>query len=198
MGSNIIFPMILRLLGRLSSGEEGKGTENFVEKNIYKNRGREEYQVVGNFIHPCLQVLYNYININNKTSNKQHLEQLKEQAGQMKALRQMLLLFIRSYNQETQSYQYLADLVVCNSLVLNNMESSTTELRNHMTQFANKELMEQYGHLLLDHTQNSVQAGVIFGPSWRGRRVFSNIEGKIGEKKREKGGSIMGGGSTFI
>ena len=26
-GSNIIFPVILRLLGRISSGEEGKGTE---------------------------------------------------------------------------------------------------------------------------------------------------------------------------
>ena len=37
-GSNIIFPIIMRLLGRISSGEEDR---NF----------GEEYEVAGNFIH---------------------------------------------------------------------------------------------------------------------------------------------------
>ena len=32
-GSNIIFPIILRLLGRISSGEEGMGDGNFWEEN---------------------------------------------------------------------------------------------------------------------------------------------------------------------
>ena len=31
-GSNFILPLILRLLGRISSGEEGKGTEIFRKK----------------------------------------------------------------------------------------------------------------------------------------------------------------------
>ena len=51
-GSNIIFPIILRLLGRISIGKEGKGTETLVKKiKIYFKGGGEEYQV-GNFIHP--------------------------------------------------------------------------------------------------------------------------------------------------
>ena len=51
--SNIILPIILRLLGRLSSGTKRKGDENFGEENQgLKNGGGEEYQVVGNFIHP--------------------------------------------------------------------------------------------------------------------------------------------------
>jgi len=32
MGSNIIFPIILRLFGRISSGEEGKGMEMLGKK----------------------------------------------------------------------------------------------------------------------------------------------------------------------
>ena len=41
---------MLRLLGRLSGGE---GDGNFgEEKQDFKNGGWEEYQVVGNFIHP--------------------------------------------------------------------------------------------------------------------------------------------------
>ena len=39
-GSNIMFPIILRLLGRISSGE---GDGNFGEEN----------KVLGKFIHPC-------------------------------------------------------------------------------------------------------------------------------------------------
>ena len=38
-GSNIIFPLILRLLGRKSSGEEGKGTENLGNKIKIKKNG---------------------------------------------------------------------------------------------------------------------------------------------------------------
>ena len=49
-GSKIIVPMILKLLGRIS---RGKVTEILGKKiKIIKNGGGEEYQVVGNFIHP--------------------------------------------------------------------------------------------------------------------------------------------------
>jgi len=56
-GSNIIFPIILRLLGRISSGEDGKKTGILGKKiNIIINGVGEEYQVVGNFIHPFVNV----------------------------------------------------------------------------------------------------------------------------------------------
>ena len=45
-GSNII-PIILRLLGIISIGEEDR---HFVEK---ENGDEKEYLVAGNFIHPC-------------------------------------------------------------------------------------------------------------------------------------------------
>ena len=51
-GSNIIFPVILRLLGRTTFVEKGKE----MEINILKDRGGEDYQVVGNIIHPCVEV----------------------------------------------------------------------------------------------------------------------------------------------
>ena len=51
---NIVFSIILSLLGRISSGEEGKRTEILGKKiKIQENGDGEEYQVVGNFIHPC-------------------------------------------------------------------------------------------------------------------------------------------------
>ena len=49
-GSNSIFPLILRLLGRILSGEkDGKfGGKN---RDKEKNWDREHYKVKGNFIH---------------------------------------------------------------------------------------------------------------------------------------------------
>ena len=43
---NIIFPVILRLLGRILSGENGKGPDIFVDENkdLKKKCGWEEYQ----------------------------------------------------------------------------------------------------------------------------------------------------------
>ena len=55
-GSNIIFLIILRLLGRISSGEEDG---NFGKENQdFKNEVREEYQLIGNFIHPLYRLLH--------------------------------------------------------------------------------------------------------------------------------------------
>ena len=60
-GSNFIFPLIFRLLGRISSGEEVKATEIMGEKiKIKKNGDWEEYQFVGNFVHPWKIHLYLY------------------------------------------------------------------------------------------------------------------------------------------
>ena len=52
-GSNIIFLIIFRQLGRMSSEEEGKGTEILGKKIKFLNNGEwEEYQLLGNFIQP--------------------------------------------------------------------------------------------------------------------------------------------------
>ena len=43
----------IKAVGRLSSGEEEKGTNILVKKiKSLKNGVGEEYQIVGNFIHP--------------------------------------------------------------------------------------------------------------------------------------------------
>ena len=56
-GSNIIFPILLNLLGRVGSGAEEKGTKIFGKKiKILNSRDGEEYQVAGNFIHPCSSI----------------------------------------------------------------------------------------------------------------------------------------------
>ena len=48
-GSNIIFPTIFRLMGKISSGKEGNiGEEN---QDVDKIGGGEEFYVEGNFIH---------------------------------------------------------------------------------------------------------------------------------------------------
>ena len=53
-GSNIMFPGILWLLGRISSGQ---GDGNFGNENQdLKKWGWAEYQVGWNSIRPCLQV----------------------------------------------------------------------------------------------------------------------------------------------
>ena len=48
-GSNIIFPIILELLGRILIGEKGKETGKI---KIFKRMDGAENQVLGNFIHP--------------------------------------------------------------------------------------------------------------------------------------------------
>ena len=55
IGSNIISPILFRLLGRISTREEEKGTEILEKKIMIKKNGDgKEYQVVGNFIHPTI------------------------------------------------------------------------------------------------------------------------------------------------
>ena len=55
-GSIIISPLILRLMGRISSVKEGKGTKILGKKIKMNNGGGEEYQVVVSFIQPCGKV----------------------------------------------------------------------------------------------------------------------------------------------
>ena len=51
--SNIIIPIVLRLLGKIS---RGKGDGNVGKKIVKKKEVRKKYQAVGNFIHPWNRV----------------------------------------------------------------------------------------------------------------------------------------------
>ena len=58
MGRKIIFPILLRLLGRILSGEEDGNLGKKIK--IKKNAGGEEYKVVRNFIHPWFFLYYHW------------------------------------------------------------------------------------------------------------------------------------------
>ena len=54
---------------RMLIGEWGKGMEILGKKiKIFKNGGWEEYQLVGNFIHPCFEVTVDDTLIHSKLS----------------------------------------------------------------------------------------------------------------------------------
>jgi len=106
-----------------------------------------------------IQTFANYGEIKNLAFNdKKHLKRLQLQCLYTKDIRQLLVLLLRSFNPQIQSLQYLSDLVICNHMLLMDLESGAAndELRTgppldmtkHMAQFAEPELMRQYGRLL--------------------------------------------------
>jgi len=93
---------------------------------------------------------------------KYKLDTLQHQISASGSLRQLLLLLLRSYNPLIQSLQYLGDLVMCNHMVLVNLEEvdgtlhESLKLGAHLKQFANTELMRQYGRLLAEYYRTPV------------------------------------------
>jgi len=99
-------------------------------------------------------------------SDKNHLFNLQLQSTYIKGVRQLLLLLIRSFNVNTQGFQYLTDLVVTNHYVLMNMEETMQfdtfqapklDIAEHLRSFANMELMTKFGQLLVNFQENSPQ-----------------------------------------
>merc|ERR1740128_346306 len=116
-------------------------------------------------VREILSTLNNYTNLKHlDQSEKDYLATLQQHIGGMKGLRQLLLLLIRTYKEDVQSIKYLSDLIVCNDLVLSNMGTEKTgqqtNLLSHVSQFADTELMRQYGRLLMEYKHNSVQVTV--------------------------------------
>ena len=106
---------------------------------------------------------YNEINLRS-FDDKMHIERLQLQSVYTKEIRQLLLLLLRKFNPQLQTLQYLADLIMCNHmLLLANENVSESERRvgprfdltQHMKQFANSEMMRQYGRLLEEFEQNT-------------------------------------------
>lgn len=112
-----------------------------------------------------IQTVSSYNEIKNLSyGDKQHITKLQLQSLYTKEIRQLLLLLLRRFNPQIQSLQYLSDLIVCNHMLLMDLEqvSESDEYKgpkfsmtNHVHQFSNPELMRQYGRLLEEFEQNT-------------------------------------------
>jgi timeless protein len=112
-----------------------------------------------------IQTVSSYNEIKNLCyGDKKHITKLQLQSLYTKEIRQLLLLLLRRFNPQIQSLQYLSDLIVCNHMLLMDLEqvSESDEYKgpkfsmtNHVHQFSNPELMRQYGRLLEEFEQNT-------------------------------------------
>jgi len=96
----------------------------------------------------------------------QHLELLKLHTYLSKDVRQLVVLLLRRFNPAIQSLQYLSDLIVTNHILLLDLEKTSGrkpdaprdtsfDMPGHVLQFANVEMMRQYGRLLEGFEQNT-------------------------------------------
>jgi len=95
---------------------------------------------------------------------KKHIDTLRLQSLYSKECRHLLMILLRRYNPESQSVQYLTDLVVCNHMLLLDLEMISEaedlqglkfNLTEHMHHFGNAEMMRQFGRLLERYEQNT-------------------------------------------
>jgi len=99
-------------------------------------------------------------------SDKKKIRTLHLQACYTREIRQLILLLLRRYKPVVQPIQYLSDLVVSNHILLMKLEEvkgceeyigPPFDMTEHVRQFANTELMRQYGRLLDDFADNPPQ-----------------------------------------
>ncbi|CAH0749022.1 unnamed protein product [Diatraea saccharalis] len=94
--------------------------------------------------------------------DKNELVRLQIKMCETKELRSLLVLLLRHYNPKYHSKQYLQDLVVTNHILLTFLDNvmklpeytGTTNMLDHIKQFATTEVMYQYGLLLEDYAVN--------------------------------------------
>ncbi|XP_063617783.1 protein timeless-like isoform X1 [Cydia splendana] len=106
-------------------------------------------EVYKNFPHIC-------------TVDKDALITLQNKMCETDELRLLLVLLLRHYNPKYHSKQYLQDLVVTNHILLTFLDSAmrnpnytgSTDIVEHIKQFAAPEIMYQYGLLLEDYAVN--------------------------------------------
>jgi len=95
-----------------------------------------------------------------------HIKLLKLHTFLAKDVRQLIVLLLRRFKPGIQSLQYLSDLVVTNHILLLDLEKTSAshqhqadeplfEMPEHVMQFANVEMMRQYGRLLEGFEQNT-------------------------------------------
>ena len=110
------------------------------------------------------QTIASYREKNLSPQEKTHIDDLRLQSLYAKECRQLLVILLRKFNPQHQTQQYLTDLVICNHMLLLDMEmvSESDRLRgpkfnltDHIKQFANAEMMRQFGRLLEAYEQNT-------------------------------------------
>ena len=112
-----------------------------------------------------INTLSSYNDINFLTEfDKNYLQTIDLQSSYIKGLRQLMNILIRSFNQDFQSLQYLSDLIVCNHMLLLKLEKCVSQVEysgpefnliEHMKEFTKKDLMRQYGRVLVDYLTNT-------------------------------------------
>ncbi|KAJ0181807.1 hypothetical protein K1T71_002529 [Dendrolimus kikuchii] len=94
--------------------------------------------------------------------DKDVLMKLQIKMCETEELRSLLVLLLRHYNPKYHSKQYLQDLIVTNHILLMFLDSvmklpdysGSTNMLDHIRQFATPEIMNQYGLLLEDYEGN--------------------------------------------
>ncbi|XP_063529184.1 protein timeless-like isoform X2 [Cydia strobilella] len=108
----------------------------------------------------AIEVYKKFPHIN--TVDKDALITLQNKMCETDELRSLLVLLLRHYNPKYHSKQYLQDLVVTNHILLTFLDSAmrnpnytgSTDIVEHIKQFATPEIMYQYGLLLEDYAVN--------------------------------------------
>ncbi|XP_018336534.1 protein timeless [Agrilus planipennis] len=92
--------------------------------------------------------------------NRKELEKLKTQIVGMEELKRLFVLLLYQYDKNTQSKQYLQDLIETNHMYLlfyDNVcgkENHPTDIMDHLKNFSSSEIMHQYGILLENFQEN--------------------------------------------
>nr|QNI60324.1 timeless [Grapholita molesta] len=94
--------------------------------------------------------------------DKDTLIRLQNKVCETDELMSLLVLLLRHYNPKYHSKQYLQDLIVTNHILLSFVDSAmrnpdytgSTNMVDHIKQFASPEIMYQYGLLLEDYSVN--------------------------------------------
>merc|ERR550532_2310639 len=95
---------------------------------------------------------------------KKHIDTLRLQSLYSKECRHLLVLLLRRFNPQSQTLQYLCDTVVCNHMLLldlelvsdsENLQGAKFNMRSHVRQFANAEMMRHFGRLLEEYEKNT-------------------------------------------
>ena len=109
------------------------------------------------------ELIYVVVNYSRKRNlakcDRDSLKKLRYELGEMADLRQLLLLYIRSFVPTVHSKQFLVEVIITNHILLLLLEpiylENKFDLPLHLKQFATTKIMEHYGKILQDFQTNS-------------------------------------------
>lgn len=109
-----------------------------------------------------LQALESYKNMAGLSEDDiTHLNILRSKVCSSTDLHNLFILLLRRFNPSMHSKQYLLDLIITNHMLLmllDETNSSQFNLKEHLTQFATVEIMDNYGLILEDFEENGTYA----------------------------------------